>query len=240
MRARGSGAQIQSGETQMWHRAGHRKAAGDCGPCDRHVRSGAESPQDSARSFENARISSGDSRSEQKLGTCSVDISYCAEHLLRRFGGREIFGKLGVLALDESHLAGAARGEHGPTMLFLMGEALNEFAPLLHNGEVSGKVGVKDVVKADLPQGADHMAGGGPRCRQAERLRPSHTDGGSNLNNGRDVRICQRIQNPVGIVTGRQRAGVARCHQTVCAVHLHHAHPAGYITPILPSFQVFE
>ena len=26
-------------------------------------------------SFENARISSGDSRSEQKLGTCSVDIN---------------------------------------------------------------------------------------------------------------------------------------------------------------------
>ena len=46
------------------------------GPCDRHVRSGAESPQDSVRSFENARISSGDSRSEQKLGTCSVDIIY--------------------------------------------------------------------------------------------------------------------------------------------------------------------
>lgn len=60
----------------MWHGAGHRKAAGDCGPCDRHVRSGAESPQDSARSFENARISSGDSRSEQKLGACSVDIKY--------------------------------------------------------------------------------------------------------------------------------------------------------------------
>ena len=39
-----------------------------------HIRSGAESPQDSARSFENARISSGDSGSEQKLGTCSVDI----------------------------------------------------------------------------------------------------------------------------------------------------------------------
>ena len=58
----------------MWHGAGHCKAAGDCGPCDRHVRSGAESPQDSARSFESARISSGDSGSEQKLGTCSVDI----------------------------------------------------------------------------------------------------------------------------------------------------------------------
>ena len=75
MRARGSGAQIQSGEAKMWHGAGHRKAAGDCGPCDRHVRSGAESPQDSARSFENARISSGDSGSEQKLGTCSVSIT---------------------------------------------------------------------------------------------------------------------------------------------------------------------
>ena len=36
----------------MWHGAGHCKAAGDCSPCDRHVRSGAESPQDSARSFE--------------------------------------------------------------------------------------------------------------------------------------------------------------------------------------------
>ena len=62
------GAQIQSGEAKMWHGAGYRKAAGDCGPSDRHVRSGAESPQDSARSFENARISSGDSGSEQKIG----------------------------------------------------------------------------------------------------------------------------------------------------------------------------
>ena len=60
----------------MWHGAGHRKAAGDCGPCDRHVRSGAESPQDSARPFKNAHMSSRDSRSEEKLGTCSVDISY--------------------------------------------------------------------------------------------------------------------------------------------------------------------
>ena len=60
----------------MWHRAGHCKAAGDCSPCDRHVRSGAESPQDSVRPFENAHISSGDSRSEQKLGTCSVNITY--------------------------------------------------------------------------------------------------------------------------------------------------------------------
>ena len=58
----------------MRHGAGHRKAAGDCGPCDRHVRSGAESPQDSARPFENAHLSSGDSGPEQKLGTCSVDI----------------------------------------------------------------------------------------------------------------------------------------------------------------------
>ena len=80
MRARGSGAQIQSGEAKMWHGDGHRKAAGDCGPCDRHVRSGTESPQDSVRSFENAHIFSGDSRSEEKLGTCSVDITiweYC-------------------------------------------------------------------------------------------------------------------------------------------------------------------
>ena len=75
MRARGSGAQIQSGEAKIWHGAGHRKATGDCGPCDRHVRSGAESLQDSVRPFENARISSGDSGSEEKLGTCSVDIN---------------------------------------------------------------------------------------------------------------------------------------------------------------------
>ena len=32
------------------------------------------SPQDSARPFENAHISSGDSDSEEKSGTCSVDI----------------------------------------------------------------------------------------------------------------------------------------------------------------------
>ena len=65
----------------MWHGAGHREVAGDRGSCDRHVRSGAESPQDSACSFEDARISSGDSGSEQKLGTCSVDIKYAAINL---------------------------------------------------------------------------------------------------------------------------------------------------------------
>lgn len=70
-----SGTPIQSGETQMRHGAGHCKAAGDCGSCDRHVCPGAESPQDSVRPFELAHMSSGDSRSEQKLDTCSVGIS---------------------------------------------------------------------------------------------------------------------------------------------------------------------
>ncbi len=74
VRACGSGAQLQFCEAQMRHGSGHCKAAGDCGPCDRRVRSGAESPQDSVRPFENAHIASGDSGSEEKLGACSVDI----------------------------------------------------------------------------------------------------------------------------------------------------------------------
>lgn len=68
MRACGSGAQVQPGETQMRHGTGHRKAAGNRRPCDCHVRSGAESPQDSVRHFTDACVSDGSFLASEKLG----------------------------------------------------------------------------------------------------------------------------------------------------------------------------
>ena len=90
-----------------------------------------------------------------------------------------------------------------------MGEALHEFAAFLHDGEVGGEIGVEDVVKADLPQGADHVTGGGLRRRELEGFRPRDPDGRGDLNHGGDLRVCQRVQHPVGVVTGGQSAGGA-------------------------------
>ena len=44
----------------------------------------------------------------------------------------------------------------GQLVLARVGEALNELAALLHDGQVGGEVGVKDIVEANLPQGGDH------------------------------------------------------------------------------------
>ena len=59
----------------MWHGAGHREVAGDRGSCDRHVRSGAESPQDSVRLFTVPHIFAGCFSVQRKMGHCSVSIS---------------------------------------------------------------------------------------------------------------------------------------------------------------------
>ena len=90
-----------------------------------------------------------------------------------------------------------------------MGKPLHEFAALLHNGEVGGEVGVEDVVKADLPQGADHVAGGGFVGRELEGLRPGHPHRRRHLDHRGDLRVRQGVQHPVGVVPGRQGAGGA-------------------------------
>ena len=115
----------------MRHGAGHRKAAGDCGPCDRHVRSGAESPQDSARPFENAHLSSGDSGSEQKLGTCSVDINW---------GG--LFGNVlaGLAAVGAVALTLATFGAAGPIIV----------GAVIGGSMAVGMVAVGDVISGEV------------------------------------------------------------------------------------------
>ena len=50
----------------MWHGAGHGKAVGNRGSCDRYVGFDAESPRDSARPFEFAYISAGYLLAEEK------------------------------------------------------------------------------------------------------------------------------------------------------------------------------
>ena len=59
----------------MRYGAGRGKTAGDRCPCDCHVRSGAESPQDSVRHFEAIHISVGRSLAAEKVGLCSVNIN---------------------------------------------------------------------------------------------------------------------------------------------------------------------
>ena len=75
MRTGRSGAQVQSGEAQMRHGTGHRKAAGDRCPCNCHVRFSAESPQDSVRPFEAIHLSGGCFLTEEKMDHCSVSMN---------------------------------------------------------------------------------------------------------------------------------------------------------------------
>ena len=79
MRTGGSGAQVQSGQAQMWHGTGHGQATGYRYPCHCHVRAGAESPQDSvrsfaARSFAAAYVFGGCFCATGKRCNCSGDI----------------------------------------------------------------------------------------------------------------------------------------------------------------------
>ena len=86
MPTRGSRAQVQSGQAQMRHGAGHGQTTGNCRPCDCHVRSGAESAQDSVRLFANFGHVAGRLDATKKTGICSVEIMYGILFQTRRLG----------------------------------------------------------------------------------------------------------------------------------------------------------
>ena len=89
MRACGSGAQTQPGEAQMRHGTGDRKTAGDLCPCDCHVGSGAESPQDSVCHFALAYITDGYFPAQGKMDHCSVNINQQLLQIMRSDGFHE-------------------------------------------------------------------------------------------------------------------------------------------------------
>ena len=81
-----------------------------------------------------------------------------------------------------------------------MGEALDELAALLHDGEVGGEVGVEHIVEAHLLEGGDHPLGGGEPGRQSEGLGPGGTDGRRHLDHGDLLGIGQSLIDQGGVV----------------------------------------
>ena len=102
-----------------------------------------------------------------------------AEHLLGRFAAGRNVEQIGVVVLDEVDPAGAAAGQDGQVLAAL--DALNDLGALFHDGEVSGEVGIKDLVKAQSAESGNHLAGDRSTGLKAEFLTHSHADGGSSL-----------------------------------------------------------
>ena len=76
MRARGSGAVLQLGKTQMRHGISDGEAARNGCARDCHVNCGAEPPQDPACAFAALGTAAQLVNAARKIGCCSVDISY--------------------------------------------------------------------------------------------------------------------------------------------------------------------
>ena len=166
----------------------------------------------------------------QLLG--KVALGHRAEHGLGRLGGGQIGGVFRELALHEPHPAGAAGGEHGPLVLVAVGEPLQKLRALLHDGQVGGKVGVENVVEADLLQRCYHPLGGGELGVKVIVLRPGGPDGGRDLHHGDSVGIRQRVPHLAGVIVLLQSAhgtvgdalaakGAVRLAQRVEAAHAH-------------------
>ena len=135
-----------------------------------------------------------------------VALGYRAEHCLRRLGRRQVAGVLRKLSLHKPHPAGAAGGKHGPLVLIPVSKPLQELTSLFHNGQVSGKVGVKDIVEAHRFQGSDHALGSGKLGIQMVVLRPRGPDGRGDLHHRDLLGIRQRIPHLPGIVMLLQSA----------------------------------
>ena len=135
-----------------------------------------------------------------------VALGYRAEHCLRRLGRRQVAGVLRKLSLDKPYPAGAAGGKHGPLVLIPVSKPLQELTALFHDGQVSGEVGIKDIVKAHRFQCCDHTLGGGKLGIQMVVLRPCGPYGRGDLHHRDLLGIRQRIPHLSGIVMLLQSA----------------------------------
>ena len=109
-----------------------------------------------------------------------VALGDCAEHLLGRFAAGRNVKQIGVVVLDEVDPAGAAAGQDGQVLAAL--DTLDDLGAFFHDGQVSGEVGVEDLVEAQGTESCDHLAGDRHAGLKTEFLADSHADGGSGLN----------------------------------------------------------
>ena len=136
------------------------------------------------------------------------EIGFCdgAKHLHWRFRRGKVVGHLRKVGFQETHPTRTAGCEHRPLVLVAVGEAFDEFAGFFHDREIGAEVGVKDIVEADLLEGADHF-----RCREnvavdAEFFCPGNTHGRCHLHNGDGIGIGQCREHFFRVIAFMQRA----------------------------------
>ena len=135
---------------------------------------------------------------------CIVGLIDGAEHLLRRFAGREIVGHLGEIVFAELDPTGRAGSDHGQFAAVL--ETVNQFMGFFHNGQVGGKVHVVYTVKAKTFCSGNQFA----FCVGAGSVVKAFTDGGANRGSHADHNvffgIVQGIEYLIGIVSFSESA----------------------------------
>ena len=162
---------------------------------------------------------------------CEIGLCHRSEHLLRRLGSGKITRQLRVLGFHKTHPGRAARGEHGPSLLLRIRQSGQQFASLFHDGQIRGKIRVKNIVEADLLQRGHHPSFGSHMGRKAQRLTPGGPDRRCDLYDRNDLRICQNFENFPCIVPfpKRPRRTMRNALSADAAVRFLYGSVAGYI-----------
>ena len=116
---------------------------------------------------------------------CPVSLGECAEHLLRRLGGREVIGEVGSVLLHPVCPSGAAGGDE--RKLAARREALDELGAFFHDRDIGGEVGVEHLLEAEATECRVDLAGRKLARLHAERFAESDADCRSDLD---DASLC--------------------------------------------------
>ena len=97
-------------------------------------------------------------------------------------------------------------------------QSVQEFRPLLHDGQVGPKVRVKYLVKSNQFESGDHFPSDPTPDGPSKLLAEGHPDGRCRLGNHHLRRIRDGIPDVVNVLALRQRADRTR-HNTLTAIN---------------------
>ncbi len=109
---------------------------------------------------------------------------------------------VGIMLLGKIDPRRTAGGEKLP-LSFSVG--LEQFSALFHDNDVCGKIGIKNDIRTNGPEGRDDLSLDIGSRRQAELLAEADTDGRSELKDGDHIRVIQIIDHGFGFVLFAKR-----------------------------------
>ena len=120
-----------------------------------------------------------------------------AVHLLRRFRRAQVRQQIGPVELDPVHPARAAGGEERQPRPGA--QPRQKLGAFLHDREIGGEIGVKDVVEAKLAQRIDHPAGAHGARPEAEFLADRDPGRRGDLHHRNPTSRIERMQDIVPV-----------------------------------------